>query len=73
MITTTPDSGEGTIQPKVVETATQMFANGIGALGATSRLATIARRENILVAVAVAIAFDYFSILSHAQSLAAVC
>jgi hypothetical protein len=73
MITTTPDSGEGIIQPKVVETATQMFANGIGALGATSRLATIARRENILVAVAVAIAFDYFSILSHMQSLSAVC
>lgn len=73
MISATPDSGNGTIQPKVVESASQMFANGLGALGATTRLATIARRENILVAVAVAIAFDYFSILSHMQSLSAVC
>lgn len=62
-----------TIQPGVVESATAVFQNGLGAITATSRLATIARRENILVAVAVAIAFDYFSILSHAASLAPVC
>jgi hypothetical protein len=62
-----------TIQPGVVESTTALFQNGLGAITATSRLATIARRENILVAVAVAIAFDYFSILSHAASLAPVC
>ena len=70
----TPDSSEGdTLQPGVVESTTQLFQNGFGALTATSRLASIARRENVLLAVAIAIAFDYFSVLSHAASLAPVC
>lgn len=69
-----PDSSEReTNQPAVVDSITTTFANGMGAITATGRLASIARRENILVAVAIAIAFDYFSVLSHAASLAPVC
>ncbi len=62
---------EEDIQPEVVMSA--KFLNGIGAVTATSRLATFARRENLLIAIAAAIAMDYFAVLSHISALGGVC
>lgn len=62
---------ETTTEPEVVMSA--QFLNGIGAVTATSRLATFARRENLLLAIAAAIAMDYFAVLSHVSALGGVC
>lgn len=49
------------------------FANGMGALASTSRLASLARRDNIFLILAAMIAMDYFEIITRVQSLAPVC
>lgn len=65
------DQDDDITQPEVV--LSTQFMNGLGAVTATSRLATFARRENLLIAIAAAIAMDYFAVLSHIGSLAPVC
>jgi hypothetical protein len=50
-----------------------LFANGIGALTATSRLASLARKDNIFLLIAAMIAMDYFELISRVQSVVPVC
>ena len=49
------------------------FANGIGAMSATTRLASLARRDNIFLLIAAMIAMDYFELISRVQSVVPVC
>lgn len=65
------DQDDDIEQPEVVMSA--KFLNGLGAVTATSRIANFARRENILIAIAAAIAMDYFAVLSHLSALGSVC
>ena len=51
----------------------EQFSNGLGAITATSRLATVASQKNVALMIAIAIGLDYFSILSHLASLSPVC
>ena len=59
-------------QPSTTQ-AVASFANGMGALASTSRLASLARRDNIFLILAAMIAMDYFEIITRVQSLAPVC
>ena len=59
-------------QPSTPQAVTG-FANGMGALASTSRLASLARRDNIFLLLAAMIAMDYFEIITRVQSLAPVC
>lgn len=65
------DNQVTTIQPQVGQSS--QFMNGLGAVSATARLASFAKRDNLLVAIAAAIAMDYFGILSHISALGGVC
>ena len=60
------------IQPSTTQAVTG-FANGMGAIVSTSRLASLARRDNIFLLLAAMIAMDYFEIITRVQSLAPVC
>ena len=50
-----------------------LFANGIGALTATSRLSALARKDNLFIIIAAMIAMDYFELISRVQSVVPVC
>ena len=50
-----------------------LFANGIGALTATSRLSALARKDNVFLIIAAMIAMDYFELISRVQSVVPVC
>lgn len=50
-----------------------LFANGIGALTATSRLSALARKDNLFILIAAMIAMDYFELIARVQSVMPVC
>lgn len=66
-----PTTTDSTTLSSVV--SNPFFSNGLGAITATSRLATVASQKNVALMIAIAIGLDYFSVLSHLGALAPVC
>lgn len=72
----TPEPATDSEQSTIASAGVQMFQNGTAVSGyvANSRIAALlSDRQNILLAVGLLIAADYFALLSHVSALAPVC